>query len=94
MSKKDNKTRGDKVREKLYSMLDMPLDMIKNYSRITAIGSESILIENYKGISEYEEDIIRLSNDICIIGNSLHIEEITDIDMLITGNIKSIEFLK
>lgn len=84
--------RGKFVKEKMCEILDMPLDMIKDYSRMTIIGNESILIENYKGIVEYEEEVIRLSNKICIIGEKLSIEEITDDEIIITGKIKSVEF--
>lgn len=88
--------KGDKnkrsAREKLGMILDMPLDMIKDCSRMTVVGNESILLENYKGIVEYEENVIRLSNNINIFGSGLNIEEITDDDILITGKIKNIEF--
>lgn len=90
MPKKEKRSKA--VREKIGQILDMPLDMIKGYSRMTVIGNESILIENYKGIMEYEDDIIRLSNNICVLGNKLFIEEITDDEILITGDIRSIEF--
>ena len=91
MAKKTEK-RGKAVREKMGQILDMPLDMIKNYSRMTIIGNESILVENYKGIIEYEDNIIRLSNNISIFGMKLFIEEITDDEILITGDIKNIKF--
>lgn len=87
-----NEKRGSIVRRKMFQVLDMPLDMIKDYSRMTVIGNESVLIENYKGIVEYEDEVIRLSNKICIIGNKLSIEEITDDEIIITGNIRTIEF--
>lgn len=90
MAKKEK--RGKVVREKMGQILDMPLDMIKDYSRMTVIGNESILIENYKGIMEYEDEVIRLSNNISILGNKLFIEEITDDEILITGEVKGIEF--
>lgn len=85
----DNKRNA---REKLELALDMPVDMIKGCSRMTIIGNESILVENYKGIIEYEENVIRLSNNINIFGGNLNIEEITDDDILITGIIKNVEF--
>ena len=91
MAKKTEK-RGKAVREKMGQILDMPLDMIKNYSRMTIIGNESILVENYKGIIEYEDNVIRLSNNISIFGMKLFIEEITDDEILITGDIKNIKF--
>ncbi len=87
------KERAEKsAREKVGMILDMPLDMIKDCSRMTVIGNESILLENYKGIMEYEENVIRLSNNINVFGTNLNIEEITDDDILITGKIKNIEF--
>ena len=92
MPKKEK--RGKVVREKMGQILDMPLDMIKDYSRMTIIGNESILLENYKGIVEYEDEVIRLSNRICVIGRQLSIEEITDDEILITGEIRNIEFEK
>lgn len=91
MAKKEK--RGKIIREKMGEILDMPLDMIKDYSRMTVIGNESILIENYKGIMEYEDEVIRLSNNISIFGRKLYIEEITDDEILITGELKSIEFV-
>lgn len=87
------KVRTEKnARERLGAILDMPLDMIKDCSRMTVIGNESVLLENYKGIIEYEENVIRLSNNINVFGSKLNIEEITDDDILITGIIKNIEF--
>ena len=90
MRKKERNQRS--AREKIGMILDMPLDMINGCSRMTVIGNESILLENYKGIVEYEENIIRLSNNINVFGDRLNIEEITDDDILITGKIKNIEF--
>ena len=84
--------RSKAIREKMGQILDMPLDMIKGYSRMTVIGNESVLIENYKGIMEYEDELIRLSNNICVAGKRLLIEEITDDEILITGNVSNIVF--
>lgn len=80
------------TREKIGMILDMPIDMIKDCSRVTIIGTENVLVENYKGIVEYEENVIRLNNNINMYGSNLNIEEITDDDMLVSGKIKSIEF--
>ena len=63
------------------------------YALIQSIpGAEDIWIENYKAILEYSEEMIRLSNDICIYGQNLSVEEITSDDILIIGKIKNIEF--
>lgn len=80
------------AREKFGEMLDMPVDMVKDCYRMTVIGNESVLLENHRGIMEYEENVIRFNNSVNVFGANLKIEEITDDDILITGSIKNIEF--
>ena len=45
-------------REKLEKALEMPIELLNNYPRITVLGKDSIFIENYKAITEYEENLI------------------------------------
>lgn len=80
------------IREKLRNVMEVPKELLKNYSKITAIGSEDVWIENYKGILEYDDNVIRLCNNICIYGQNLKVSEITADDILIMGEIKNIEF--
>lgn len=79
-------------REKLEKALEMPVELLNNYPRITVLGNESVFIENYKAILDYEENLIRVSNNISIYGEKLNVAEITADDMLVSGKIKSIEF--
>ena len=79
-------------REKLEKALEMPIELLNNYPRITVLGKESVFIENYKAIVEYEENLIRISNNVSIYGKELNVEEITVDDMLVSGKIKTIEF--
>ncbi len=79
-------------REKLQNVMEIPKELLKDYSRVTIIGKEEIWIENYKSILEYDESVIRISNNICIYGSGLSVEEITSEDMLIIGQINNIEF--
>lgn len=79
-------------REKLEKALEMPIELLNNYPRITVLGKDSIFIENYKAITEYEENLIRISNNVSIYGKKLNVEEITADDMLISGEVKAIEF--
>lgn len=81
-----------KIRQKFQDAMEIPKELLKNYSRVTIIGGEDVWIENYKGIIEYSEDLIRLSNNIEIYGHDLSVEEISSDDILIIGKIKSIEF--
>jgi sporulation protein YqfC len=88
MSKEEKKN----VREKLQTAMEIPKELLKDYSRVTIIGAEDVWIENYKSILEYNEDMIRLSNNICIYGMNLSVAEIRKDDILIVGKIKNVEF--
>lgn len=79
-------------REKLEKALEMPVELLNNYPRITVLGRESVFVENYKAIIEYEENVIRISNNISIYGEKLNVEEITADDMLVSGKFRTIEF--
>ena len=81
-----------RIKEKFLDMMELPKELLKDVSRITLLGNEDILVENYKGIIEYEENIIRLNNGINIFGTNLNVEEITDVDIFITGKINNVEF--
>ncbi len=56
-----------------------------------------MLIENYKGILEYQDFYIRISTHIGILninGYDLYLEEMTTDDLLVTGKIEKALILK
>lgn len=66
-----------------------------NVPKITMIGFEEMLIENYKGILEYEEFFIRICTyigNINVNGFELKLNQMTEDDILITGKIENIDF--
>lgn len=75
-------SKGD-FREKIQRAMEIPVELLKGYPRITAIGNESIFLENYQSIVEYEKNLIRISNNVIIYGSDLNVEEITSDEMLI-----------
>ncbi len=81
-----------RIKEKFMDMMELPKELLKDVYRITLLGNEDVLVENYKGIIEYEENIIRLNNGVNIFGNNLNVEEITNEDIFITGKISNVEF--
>lgn len=88
-NKKKNKiSRLDKV-------LEMPKEITSSEPKITILGFNQMLIENYKGILEYQEFFIRLNTYIGIVninGFNLNLSEMTTDDILITGKIESVDF--
>ena len=80
---------------KLDEILEIPVELSTNKPKITVLGFEKVLIENYKGILEYQDYFVRLSTyigNININGFNLKLEEMTSDDILVTGKIDSIDF--
>lgn len=71
----------------------MPTEIVSNVPKITLIGFNEMLIENYKGILEYEDIYIRINTFIGIIninGFNLNLEQISEDDISVKGKIDSI----
>ena len=83
-----------KVR-KIDEILEIPEELSTNNPKLTIMGFERVLIENYRGILEYQDYFVRLNTYIGIIninGFNLKLEEMTTDDLLVTGKIDSIDF--
>jgi len=86
-----------KLREKFTELLELPKEIVLNMPKLTMLGNGDLIIENYKGIVEYDEDVVRINTTAGIIkvkGIEIYIKEITAESIMIYGNILSLEFLK
>lgn len=84
-----------KLQSKINRLLEIPQEVTTNLPKITILGFKQILIENYKGVLEYQEFYIRISTYIGILninGYELYLEEMTTDDLMITGKIENIDF--
>ena len=84
-----------KKSRKIDEILEIPVELATNNPKITVVGFERVLIENYRGILEYQEYFVRLNTHIGIIninGFNLKLDEMTADDLLVTGKIDSIDF--
>ena len=89
------KNKKSKISAKVDKLLDIPQEVSTNIPKITILGFEKMLIENYKTILEYPEFYIRISTHIGILninGYELNLNEMTTDDLLITGKIDGIDF--
>lgn len=78
-----------------FNFLEMPREVISTDPKITILGFNQILIENYKGILEYQEFFIRINTHIGIIninGFNLSLEEMTTDDIVVKGKIENVDF--
>lgn len=74
---------------------ELPKDVVKKAAITTVTGNSEICIENYRGILEYQDTLVRIqtkTGQIRVRGIKLAVLYYTDDEMLITGNIESIEY--
>lgn len=79
---------------KLDRILELPQEVCSNIPKIIITGFDEILIENFKGILEYEEFFVRINTHIGIIninGYNLSLENMSDDDIKVHGKIESLD---
>lgn len=87
--------KSKKVRNKIDRILEVPDEVVLDVPKITILKFEQMIIENYKGILEYQDFFVRLKTNIGIInvnGFNLSLEEMTSDDIRINGKIESIDY--
>lgn len=81
--------------DKIVNILDIPREVTTNVPKIVVTGFDEILIENYKGILEYEDFFVRINTYIGIIninGFNLKLNQMSDDDIIISGKIENLDF--
>jgi len=89
------KSKKQKAQNRFEKILEIPKEISSTEPKITIMGFNEMLIENYKGILEYQEFFIRISTYTGIIninGFNLNLTEMTSDDIMITGKIENIDF--
>ena len=89
------KRRKKSVKDRISKALEVPEEVSLRVPKLTILKFEELLIENYKGILEYQDFFVRIQTYIGIIninGYQLSLEEMTVDDLLVKGKIESIDF--
>ena len=79
---------------KINDIFDIPEEVWSKTPKITITGFEEILIENFKGILEYEDFFARINTHIGVIninGFNLKLNQMKEDIILVTGKIDSID---
>ncbi len=79
---------------KINRVLEVPRELSKDETKITIVGFDEMVVENYKGILEYEDYYIKLSTYIGTIninGLGLNLDKMTEDCLKITGKIESLD---
>ena len=75
-------------------ILEIPQEIYSNVPKITITGFNEMIIENLKGILEYEDYYIRINTSLGIInvnGYELRLENMTNDDIKVTGKIEKFD---
>lgn len=81
-------------KKKIDRLLELPKEVYTNEPKLIINGFEELIIENYKGILEYEDFLVRINTYLGIIninGYNLNLETMTNDDIRVTGKIESID---
>ena len=79
---------------KIDRLLEMPQEVYTDTPKITITGFNEMIIENFKGILEYEDYYIRINTSLGIVninGYELKLENMTNDDIKVNGKIENIE---
>ena len=81
-------------RDRIGKMLEIPQEVYSNTPKIVITGFDEMVVENFKGILEYEEYFVRINTSIGIIninGFDLKLENMSNEDIKVTGKIESFD---
>lgn len=95
--KKVKKMKLQEQKEHIADLFSLPHDILCGASNVSILGSMRVIIENYKGILEYNNEEILLQgkqSKIKICGSCLKIRCYNEEEMVIDGQIDGVLFIK
>lgn len=84
------------MKEKFIEACNIPKDAALGFPIITLVGKKEVYIESYRGILEYNHEMIRVLTklgQIKIKGGNLEVSYYTNDEMKITGIIHKVEYM-
>ncbi|EOD01881.1 sporulation protein YqfC [Caldisalinibacter kiritimatiensis] len=88
--------RMEEIKSSLSEILELPKDIMLDLPKITMVGNLQVYIENHKGIIEYSKERIRINTRrgvIRIVGKNMYIRTIVTEEIIVVGEIETVEFL-
>lgn len=82
-------------KHKAVRLSSLPEDVVLGIPMVEILGHSEIRIENYRGLLEYTDQLVRVQTkigQIRITGSHLQVDYYTNDDMKITGNFTTIEY--
>ena len=86
--------KGHRPRRPPVPALEWARDIAGKAPRITAVGSQSLLVENHTGVLDFSTESIRLDSDcgcIVIFGDGLSLMDVRKSALIVSGRIRQIQ---
>ena len=90
------KKRTSEIIERAAAVFDLPGETAMGVVRVTLTGTSRAHIENHRGLLNYSEEEISLNGGRLIIkirGEKLELAAMSDLELVITGRISSVEYV-
>lgn len=97
LRKIDFKAKISSAKENFLDKLNIPEELVYDYSKITMVENSQLMIEGYNNIVDYYDNYIKIQAKnvyVIIDGKGLKIDEINDSELLISGDINNVGFMK
>lgn len=81
--------------QKLAGIFEIPQDIILDLPRITLLGNKQLLVENHKGIIEYDSSLVRIKmsqGELIVTGKSFTLGNLQLEQILIEGTIIELKY--
>ena len=88
-----NKVR--KLAERFCTELELPEDVLLREAKVSLTGGKRMLIENHRGLMSYSDTLIEVltgGGKLSVLGSGFIIRAMREKDLLIFGNIQSVEW--
>ena len=90
------KRKGADILAKTARIFDLPGEPALGVPRVTVTGTARVHVENHRGLLEYGEEQITVNAAGMMIrlrGEKMEIAAMTDLELVVTGTVLSVEFL-
>ena len=86
-----------KLAEDVSELLDLPEDAVLGSARVEITAGKRLLIDNHRGVLNYSEETVTAllpDGKLTVCGDRLRMKAMTDRQLLITGRIDSVEWMR
>lgn len=87
----------EKMAQKIAGFLEMPEEVVGDNTKITLVDDKYLYLEGYNKIEDYYDHYIKIKTKkvtIILDGKKMNIREISDLELVVEGEIKNISYNK